>query len=220
MSGDFMAVIPARGGSKRAPRKNIRPLGEQPLLAYTIAAARDAGLGDATFVSTEDAEIAVVAKKLGCGVIPRPDALATELSDETLRAKAMLTVATLTADRGDKSAARSIAEGLTYPALGKTPLQTRDIRFVFRDPKTWNIHDWGVSNSGTIFNEKQANDLTAAAMRCWVAIEGKGLVPDAALLESWDLRKVARAQAAGGDRRELRVQVMGRGEDAADGAHD
>jgi CMP-N,N'-diacetyllegionaminic acid synthase len=78
VSGDFMAVIPARGGSKRAPRKNIRPLGEQPLLAYTIAAARDAGLGDATFVSTEDAEIAAVAKKLGSGVIPRPDALATD----------------------------------------------------------------------------------------------------------------------------------------------
>ena len=43
MSGDFMAVIPARGGSKRAPRKNIRLLGEKPLLAYTIAAARDCG---------------------------------------------------------------------------------------------------------------------------------------------------------------------------------
>jgi CMP-N,N'-diacetyllegionaminic acid synthase len=78
VSGDFMAVIPARGGSKRAPRKNIRLLGEKPLLAYTIAAARDAGLGDATFVSTEDAEIAAVAKTLGCAVMPRPDALATD----------------------------------------------------------------------------------------------------------------------------------------------
>jgi CMP-N,N'-diacetyllegionaminic acid synthase len=78
VSGDFMAVIPARGGSKRAPRKNIRALGEQPLLAYTIAAACEGGLGDATLVSTEDAEIAAVAKKLGCGVIPRPDALATD----------------------------------------------------------------------------------------------------------------------------------------------
>ncbi len=78
MNGDFMAVIPARGGSKRAPRKNIRPLGEMPLLAYTIAAARDAGLGDATFISTEDAEIAAVAKTWGCAVIPRPDALATD----------------------------------------------------------------------------------------------------------------------------------------------
>jgi CMP-N,N'-diacetyllegionaminic acid synthase len=78
VSGDFMAVIPARGGSKRAPRKNIRPLGGKPLLVYTIAAAREAGLGDATFVSTEDAEIAAVAKALGCAVIPRPDTLATD----------------------------------------------------------------------------------------------------------------------------------------------
>jgi CMP-N,N'-diacetyllegionaminic acid synthase len=78
VSGDFMAVIPARGGSKRAPRKNIRPLGDKPLLAYTIAAAREAGLGGATFVSTEDAEIADVAKALGCAVIPRPDTLATD----------------------------------------------------------------------------------------------------------------------------------------------
>jgi CMP-N,N'-diacetyllegionaminic acid synthase len=73
-----MAVIPARGGSKRAPRKNIRPLGEQPLLAYTIAAARDADLGDATFVSTEDPEIASVAKRWGARVLARPGSLATD----------------------------------------------------------------------------------------------------------------------------------------------
>jgi CMP-N,N'-diacetyllegionaminic acid synthase len=78
VSGDFMAVIPARGGSKRAPRKNIRLLGERPLLAYTIAAAREAGLGDATLVSTEDAEIAAVAKRWGARVLARPDALATD----------------------------------------------------------------------------------------------------------------------------------------------
>ena len=75
-----MAVIPARGGSKRAPRKNIRQLGDQPLLAFTIAAAREAGLGDATLVSTEDTEIAEAAKQSGCRVIPRPDAFATDLA--------------------------------------------------------------------------------------------------------------------------------------------
>ena len=72
LNGAFMAVIPARGGSKRAPRKNIRPLGNRPLLAYTIAAAIEAGLGDATLVSTEDAEIAAVATRLGCRVLQRP----------------------------------------------------------------------------------------------------------------------------------------------------
>jgi len=78
VTGALMAVIPARGGSKRAPRKNIRRLGEQPLLAFTIAAAREAGLGDATLVSTDDSEIADVATRLGCRVLPRPAALATD----------------------------------------------------------------------------------------------------------------------------------------------
>jgi CMP-N,N'-diacetyllegionaminic acid synthase len=78
LNGAFMAVIPARGGSKRAPRKNIRPLGNRPLLAFTIDAARGAGLGDATLVSTEDAEIAGTATRLGCHVLQRPDALATD----------------------------------------------------------------------------------------------------------------------------------------------
>jgi CMP-N,N'-diacetyllegionaminic acid synthase len=80
LNGAFMAVIPARGGSKRAPRKNIRPLGPQPLLAFTVAAAREAGLGDATLVSTEDSEIAEVTTRLGCRVLARPDALATDLA--------------------------------------------------------------------------------------------------------------------------------------------
>jgi CMP-N,N'-diacetyllegionaminic acid synthase len=78
--GSFMAVIPARGGSKRAPRKNIRWLGNRPLLAFTIAAAQEAGLGDATLVSTEDSEIAAAAQQSGCRVIPRPDAFATDLA--------------------------------------------------------------------------------------------------------------------------------------------
>jgi CMP-N-acetylneuraminic acid synthetase len=78
LSVAFMAVIPARGGSKRAPRKNIRPLGNQPLLAYTIIAAREAGLGEATVVSTEDSEIAAVATGLGCRVLHRPPVLATD----------------------------------------------------------------------------------------------------------------------------------------------
>ncbi|MBV9971053.1 MAG: pseudaminic acid cytidylyltransferase, partial [Xanthobacteraceae bacterium] len=78
MSGDFMAVIPARGGSKRVPRKNIRPLGDRPLIAYTIAAAHAAGLGEATFVSTEDADVAAVAKEWDARILPRPEALATD----------------------------------------------------------------------------------------------------------------------------------------------
>jgi CMP-N,N'-diacetyllegionaminic acid synthase len=80
LNGDLIAVIPARGGSQRVPRKNIRQLGGQPLLAFTIAAAREAGLADATLVSTEDPEIAEVATRLGCHALARPAALATDLA--------------------------------------------------------------------------------------------------------------------------------------------
>jgi CMP-N,N'-diacetyllegionaminic acid synthase len=80
VNGDVMAVIPARGGSNRAPRKNIRSLGGRPLLAFTIAAAREAGLGDATLVSTEDTEISEAAMRLGCRALRRPNALATDVA--------------------------------------------------------------------------------------------------------------------------------------------
>ena len=67
-----VAVIPARGGSKGVPRKNVRPLGGAPLVARTIAAARGASLVEAVYVSTDDAEVAAVARAAGAGVIDRP----------------------------------------------------------------------------------------------------------------------------------------------------
>ena len=70
--------MPARGGSKGIPRKNIRLLGGHPLLAYTLAAARSAGLGR-VLLSTEDEEIAAVGKGLGFDVpFMRPEELATD----------------------------------------------------------------------------------------------------------------------------------------------
>ena len=52
-----IAVIPARGGSKRIPRKNIRPFHGRPMLAWPIAAAKASGLFDRIVVSTDDEEI-------------------------------------------------------------------------------------------------------------------------------------------------------------------
>ena len=63
-----LAVIPARGGSKRIPRKNIRLFGGRPIIAYSIAAARESGLFDRIVVSTDDAEIADVAMQYGAEV--------------------------------------------------------------------------------------------------------------------------------------------------------
>lgn len=64
-----LAIIPARGGSKRIPRKNVRPLHGQPLLAWTVATARACGLFDEVMVSTDDEEIADVARAAGA-VVP------------------------------------------------------------------------------------------------------------------------------------------------------
>ena len=60
-----VAVIPARGRSKRIPRKNIRLFAGKPIIAYAIAAARQCGLFDRIVVSTDDAEIAAVARDCG-----------------------------------------------------------------------------------------------------------------------------------------------------------
>ena len=73
-----VAVIPARGGSKRIPRKNIRELGGRPLLAYTVSAALDSGLFERVVVSTDDAAIVTVAQEQGAEVLTR----AAELADD------------------------------------------------------------------------------------------------------------------------------------------
>jgi CMP-N-acetylneuraminic acid synthetase len=74
----LLAVIPARGGSKGIPRKNIRMLCGRPLIAYSIDAARQARSIDRLVVSTDDAEIAEVARSLGAEVRLRPAALAQD----------------------------------------------------------------------------------------------------------------------------------------------
>ncbi|NEM98993.1 pseudaminic acid cytidylyltransferase [Pontibacter burrus] len=63
-----IAIIPARGGSKRIPRKNIKDFLGRPIIAYSIRTALESGLFDEVMVSTDDAEIAEVATKLGANV--------------------------------------------------------------------------------------------------------------------------------------------------------
>ena len=72
-----IAVIPARGGSKRLPGKNIVDFEGRPIIAYTIDAARDSGLFERLVVSTEDDEIAAVSKGCGAEVEIRPVELAS-----------------------------------------------------------------------------------------------------------------------------------------------
>ncbi|MDD2914472.1 MAG: pseudaminic acid cytidylyltransferase [Gallionella sp.] len=74
-----IAVIPARGGSKRIPRKNIKDFCGKPMIAWSIEAAKASGLFDRIIVSTDDAEIAEVAKQWGAEV---PFMRPPELSDD------------------------------------------------------------------------------------------------------------------------------------------
>lgn len=74
----ILGVIPARGGSKSVPRKNIHPVAGKPLLVWTIEAARHSKRLTRWVVSTEDAEIAELAERHGAEVLPRPPELATD----------------------------------------------------------------------------------------------------------------------------------------------
>ena len=74
----MIAIIPARGGSKRLPRKNILPLGGQPMIGYPIKAALDSDLFSEVVVSTEDAEIADIAGGFGAKVVARNAELASD----------------------------------------------------------------------------------------------------------------------------------------------
>ena len=74
-----LAIIPARGGSRGVPRKNIRPLAGKPLLAWTIEEAKKSKYIDRLILSSEDQEIIEVARSLGCEIpFIRPQVLAQD----------------------------------------------------------------------------------------------------------------------------------------------
>ena len=74
-----IAIIPARGGSKRIPRKNIRMLDGKPLISFPIVSAIESQIFDEVYVSTDDPEIAAIAKSFGAKV---PFLRSSELSDD------------------------------------------------------------------------------------------------------------------------------------------
>ena len=74
-----LAVIPARGGSKRIPRKNIKPFHGKPMIAYAVSAALSSGAFEKVIVSTDDEEIAQIAREHGAEVpFVRPEELADD----------------------------------------------------------------------------------------------------------------------------------------------
>ncbi|MGM0405321.1 MAG: cytidylyltransferase domain-containing protein [Thermoplasmatota archaeon] len=76
MEGNVISIIPARGGSKGIPRKNIKELKGRPLIEHSIEHSLAVDLIDRTIVSTEDEEISEVSKEAGAEVIDRPEELA------------------------------------------------------------------------------------------------------------------------------------------------
>lgn len=74
----ILVVIPARGGSKGIPRKNIRLLNNKPLISYSISIARASQYVDDVVVTTDDSEIALIAEKFGASVIRRAGELAAD----------------------------------------------------------------------------------------------------------------------------------------------
>jgi len=75
---NFLGIIPARGGSKGVPRKNVRPICGHPLIAWTIGAALKSKTLDQVLVSTEDEEIAEISRAYGAEVLDRPAELAVD----------------------------------------------------------------------------------------------------------------------------------------------
>ena len=86
MLPSIVAIIPARGGSKGIPRKNVRLLDGRPLIGHAIVAARQATSVGRVIVTTDDAEIASVATAFGADVVARP----AELSGDTASSEAAL----------------------------------------------------------------------------------------------------------------------------------
>ncbi|MEM6253252.1 MAG: acylneuraminate cytidylyltransferase family protein [Cyanobacteria bacterium P01_D01_bin.156] len=73
-----ITIIPARGGSKGIPGKNVRCLIDKPLIAYSILDAQESHQVDQTYVTTDDSEIASVSRHYGAEIIQRPPDLATD----------------------------------------------------------------------------------------------------------------------------------------------
>jgi YrbI family 3-deoxy-D-manno-octulosonate 8-phosphate phosphatase len=115
---ETVAVIPARGGSKGVPRKNMRRVGGVPLIARAIASARRAGRIDRVVVSTDDAEIAAVAREWGAEVVERP----SDISGDTASSESALEHAL------DELAARGVSVGILVFLQATSPfIDPRDL---------------------------------------------------------------------------------------------
>ena len=158
-----VAVIPARGGSKRIPHKNVRLLGGKPLLAYTVAAALGSGVFARVVVSTDEEIVAAAATAAGATVLERAAALA---DDHTPASSVTAQVAEELALPGDQPVAqllpncpfRTAADvQASYAAFlaGGSPAQLSVTRYGWLNP--W----WAMTRDGGRLNPVFAEALKA-----------------------------------------------------------
>src|SRR3990167_1911678 len=88
----IIALLLCRGGSRGAPRKNIKLLNGKPLLSYVLGEAKKCSFFDGIYVSTDDWEIKYVAENFGAKVIDRPAELATDMAKSVDAVKHALSV--------------------------------------------------------------------------------------------------------------------------------
>lgn len=115
MQDQTIAIIPARGGSKRVPGKNIRPLAGRPLIAFTIEAALESGLFHRVVVSTDSDDIAAVARANGAEV---PFLRSSEISDD------MTPISAATADALDRLDPDGTQYRFVAQLMANCPLRT------------------------------------------------------------------------------------------------
>ena len=110
---NILGVIPARGGSKSIPRKNLKPLGGVPLVVHVLRTAQESQAIDRLVVSTEDAEIAGVCRNAGAEIVERPAELA---ADETPTLPVLQHAVRCITERGFKPDAVMTLQA-TYPFI-------------------------------------------------------------------------------------------------------
>jgi N-acylneuraminate cytidylyltransferase len=172
-----LAIIPARGGSKRIPRKNIKNFLGKPIIAYSIEAALAAGCFEEVMVSTDDEEIAVIARKLGASV---PFLRSGETSnDYALTADVILEVLTQYEAKGQSfeyccclyptapfvtAAKLAVAFELLHSSGAKSVVPV--VRFGFPILRSFKIDNGLVRMNWPEFMNKRSQDLEPAFHDC------------------------------------------------------
>lgn len=130
-----LAVIPARGGSKRIPRKNIKLFAGQPMIAWSLSAAQQSGCFDRIIVSTDDAEISQVAQAYGAEV---PFLRPPELSEDYIGTIPVVAHAIAWQNAHSEAVTQACCIYATAPFIqpkdlqrGLTALQTSGAKYAF-----------------------------------------------------------------------------------------